>query len=63
MKKNLILCLGAMLMLAFGMSSWPARWGGGGGGGGEEQGMQRMYQILQKAGKVRSHIDYDFQFE
>ena len=29
----------------------------------QEQGMQRMYQILQKAGKIRSHIDYDFQFE
>jgi hypothetical protein len=29
----------------------------------QEQGMQRMYQILQKAGKIRSNIDYDFQFE
>ena len=29
----------------------------------QKQGMQRMYQILQKAGKIRSHIDYDFQFE
>ena len=29
----------------------------------QKQGMQRMYQILQKAGKVRSNIDYDFQFE
>ena len=29
----------------------------------QEQGMQRMYQILLKAGKIRSHIDYDFQFE
>ncbi len=29
----------------------------------QEQGMQRMYQILQKAGKIRSHINYDFQFE
>ena len=26
----------------------------------QEQGMQRMYQILQKAGKIRSNIDYDF---
>ena len=25
----------------------------------QERGMQRMYQILQKAGKVSSHIDYD----
>ena len=29
----------------------------------QEQGMQRMYQILQKAGKIRSNIDYDFQFK
>lgn len=29
----------------------------------QAQGMQRMYQILQKAGKVRSSIDYDFQFK
>ena len=31
--------------------------------GQQEQGMQRMYQILQKAGKIRSNIDYDFQFK
>ena len=29
----------------------------------QKQGMQRMYQILQKAGKIRSNIDYDFQFK
>lgn len=29
----------------------------------QQQGMQRMYQILQKAGKTTSHIDYDFQYE
>ena len=29
----------------------------------QEQGMQCMYQILQKAGKIRSNIDYDFQFK
>ena len=29
----------------------------------QKQGMQRMYQILQKAGKVSSHIDYDFQLD
>ena len=29
----------------------------------QQQGMQRMYQILKKAGKTTSHIDYDFQFE
>ena len=29
----------------------------------QEQGIQRMYQILQKAGKIRSNIDYDFQFK
>ena len=28
----------------------------------QEKGIKRMYQILQKAGKVRSNIDYDFQF-
>lgn len=28
----------------------------------QQQGMQRMYQILQEAGKVSSNIDYDFQF-
>ena len=29
----------------------------------QQQGMQRMYQILKKAGKTTSHIDYNFQFE
>ena len=28
----------------------------------EAQGMKRMYQILQKAGKISSHIDFDFHF-
>ena len=28
----------------------------------QERGLQRMYDILQKAGKVSSSIDYDFQF-
>lgn len=28
----------------------------------QEKGIKQMYQILQKAGKVRSNIDYDFQF-
>ena len=28
----------------------------------QQEGMQYMYQILQKAGKTSSHIDYDFQF-
>ena len=28
----------------------------------QAQGMQRMFQILNKAGKVRTNIDYDFQF-
>ena len=28
----------------------------------QERGLQRMYNILQKAGKVSSSIDYDFQF-
>lgn len=28
----------------------------------QERGLQRMYDILQKAGKVSSNIDYDFQF-
>ena len=28
----------------------------------QEKGIKRMYQILQRAGKVRSNIDYDFQF-
>ena len=26
----------------------------------QQQGIQRLYQILQKAGKTSSHIDYDF---
>jgi hypothetical protein len=26
----------------------------------QERGMQLMYQILQKAGKVSGHIDYDY---
>lgn len=29
----------------------------------QQQGMQRMYQILKKAGKTTNHIDYDFQYE
>ena len=28
----------------------------------QERGMKRLYQILERAGKVRSNIDYDFQF-
>ena len=28
----------------------------------QEQGMKLMYQILQKAGKIKFNIDYDFQF-
>lgn len=28
----------------------------------QQQGMQRMYEILQKAGKTSSNIDYDFYF-
>lgn len=28
----------------------------------QQEGMQYMYQILQKAGKTSSHIDYDFQY-
>ena len=28
----------------------------------QEQGMQRMYQILQKAGKTINHISYDFKY-
>ena len=28
----------------------------------QEWGMKRMYEILQKAGKVRTKIEYDFQF-
>ena len=28
----------------------------------QEQGMQRMYQILQKAGKTSNHISYDFKY-
>ena len=28
----------------------------------QEKGIKRMYQILQRAGKVRSNIDYDFEF-
>ena len=29
----------------------------------QQQGMQRMYQILKKAGKTNNNIDYDFQYE
>ena len=29
----------------------------------QQQGMQRMYQILEKAGKTSNNIDYDFQYE
>ena len=29
----------------------------------QQQGMQRMYQILKKAGKTSNNIDYDFQYE
>ena len=29
----------------------------------QQQGMQRMYQILKKAGKTSDNIDYDFQYE
>ena len=29
----------------------------------QRQGIQRMYQILQKAGKTSSNITYDFQFK
>ena len=28
----------------------------------QKQGIQRMYQILQKAGKTSSNITFDFQF-
>lgn len=28
----------------------------------QQQGMQQMYQILKKAGKISRHIDYDFNF-
>ena len=28
----------------------------------QEKGIKRLYQILQRAGKVRSNIDYDFEF-
>ena len=28
----------------------------------QQEGMQYMYQILQKAGKTSNHIDYDFQY-
>ncbi|MBO4822818.1 MAG: hypothetical protein J5548_15320 [Prevotella sp.] len=29
----------------------------------QQEGMQRMYQILKKAGKTSNNIEYDFQFE
>ena len=29
----------------------------------QQQGVQRMYKILEKAGKTSRNIDYDFQFE
>ena len=29
----------------------------------QQQGIQRMYQILQKAGKTSSNITYDFLFK
>ena len=29
----------------------------------QQQGLQRMYQILKKAGKTSNNIDYDFQYE
>ena len=28
----------------------------------QEQGIKRMYEILQQAGKIRANIDYDFSF-
>lgn len=28
----------------------------------QEKGIKRLYQILQRAGKVRTNIDYDFEF-
>jgi hypothetical protein len=29
----------------------------------QQQGIQRMYQILEKEGKTCNNIDYDFQYE